>query len=437
MLSGATTSIESSTRVKTLSISFESGRPAPASRLLPSSAAARVPLDPAPRLVIVDGSGSQLTGNRAVGIVDCVVQPQSLDACSVHDQACVSIPSGSVGERTGDAVVFPSVLLEAAFDWDVMLTFTCRRTANQQQQTLPPLHHNVTMVVPGLHLENVPASRLGSDGKLFPKLVLHDTAEVAGVRRLSGAGCSATQVQVAGRCFPVLVEDSVSVCTATLHSAPGTNSSLGQASLVGAVAEVVKGEASFNDLVVRGLVGTRYRIVLGCKLGTLSFPSAVSFEVSTAACSAGQQPSTTGLACEKCPADHWSDDGNTAPCTPCPSSGVSCTGGRLDMKPGFFLVESTSTSSSGSGGALDGSAEFHSCPNPIACVLNEENRTVSCAAGYTGVLCAVCDVDGGYRAQGAACAKGWSPAASYAVLAALGLVLMAGLVYVAGWLRVW
>lgn len=430
VLGGDSTSIDMSTRIKRLSVRFASDRPPPSVRLLPSSAAARVPLDPAPRLVVVDDSGSQLTGSRATGILDCVVQAQSHVPCPSGGDTCVSIPSGSVGERAGDAVVFPTILLEAAFGWNVMLTFTCRRTANQQQQTLPSLHHNVTTVVPVLHLRNVPASSLGSDGKLFPRLVLHDAAEVAVDRRLVSDACAPSQVHVGGRCYPVLVEDSVSMCSATLLPAAGTNASLGQASIVGATAAVVKGEAVFNDLVVRGLVGTRYRIVLSCTLGSLAFPSPVSFEVETASCSAGQQPSTTRLACERCPADHWSDDGNTAPCTPCPASGVSCSGGRLDMKPGFFLVESTVRGGNGTA-TLDGSAEFHSCPNPVACVLNEENRTVSCAAGYTGVLCAVCDMDGGYRAQGAACAKCWSPAASYAVLAALGLVLIAGLVYVA------
>ena len=420
------------THMHSLSVGFSAAHPPPPSVILPSSAAVRVAVQPPPRLVVRDSLGVALTEHRAATL-DCVVTATSRGPCA-NSAVCPSVVSGSVGEREGDIVTFPLLAIEAAFGAELVLAYQCRRTSNRQQEVLPPFLVNVSIVVPRLFLLDTPADTLPSDGKLFPSVVLHRSVAVSnhglGGRRateLVSDSHGNRFVVVDGAAYQVLAEDSVTTCTATLAAATGSNHSLGQASVSGATATAVRGVATFSQLAVRGHVGNSYTVVVSCLLGNAPLPAAANFSVTTAACEAGYQPSATGLACEKCPANHWSDDNNVEKCVMCPRSGVLCAGGRMDLKPGFFLVQSESSSGSGT---IDSSAEFHSCPNPSACVLDQRNRSVHCRTGYRGVLCAVCDHDANYRAQGSACSKCWPKAANMITLVVIGMIVFGGLMYV-------
>ena len=467
--------------VTPVTLDFDPASARPPATVLPSSGASRITMSPPPVLAVRDSLGTVLHG-RFAATLDCSVSAQAVgDSCADGSNACAVVATGGVGQPVGDgAVSFPSLVIEADFGAVVELAFACRRTANSRQHALEVLRHRVRVMTPTPVLVHTPGSVVTAGGSLFAELVLRYNTPMERPP-LAGVHTEGKHfVLVDGQPFAVVEQDDVTQCTARLSpfvpgqsspaanvsspgSADGSQSvdddgsgsdsgnysgssdsdsqvalSLGPATLTGGDASSSRGVVSFSQLVLRGVVGTKYTVTVQCRLGSLLMPTQVQFSVTSSACAAGFQPSTTGLACEACPAFHWSDDGNTQPCTRCPESGVSCAGGRLDMRPGYFLVGGTSGAGGGGGAtanalstpSLDGSAEFHSCPNPSACVLDTQNRTVRCDTGYKGVLCAVCDTDGGYQAQGSACVKCWGRGLNYAVLGVLALLVLFALVYI-------
>ena len=120
---------------------------------------------------------------------------------------------------------------------------------------------------------------------------------------------------------------------------------------------------------------------------------------------------------------------DTVTCVGCPAGG-DCTGGTLApaqlttttgagvataaVQQGYITAQRGYWASAHSTGDT-----FYECPVPSACLPGVNGSRSSCATGYTGVLCSVCDL--GYYDQYGLCqrcptaAKGSSVVASFAV----------------------
>ncbi|RYG55948.1 hypothetical protein EON66_04085 [archaeon] len=110
---------------------------------------------------------------------------------------------------------------------------------------------------------------------------------------------------------------------------------------------------------------------------------------------------------------------------------AACAGGRLALTPGFFIAPGSIRYANASTHeiAISDALEVHACFNPEACAFDAAARTFSCAHGYSGALCGVCDVDAGYMRQGDKCTACPSTAANVVVLLLVVLLLAAALVH--------
>jgi hypothetical protein len=117
-----------------------------------------------------------------------------------------------------------------------------------------------------------------------------------------------------------------------------------------------------------------------------------------------------------CPSGEYSLGGQDV-CHTCPADGVTCNAiGIITLLPAFFRPPSQASA------VINESTILLPCFNAVACVVpNETLYTAigtfpySCAPGYMGPLCGVCDVDNNYQMYGKACAQCGSTLESYGV----------------------
>jgi len=180
---------------------------------------------------------------------------------------------------------------------------------------------------------------------------------------------------------------------------------------------------SFDRFVIAGRRQARYNVSVTCTLGSQAFPPLSSL-VQIAGCPPGKQPGgTTGWLCNDCETGAYSDG---ATCVSCPTTGATCSNGRLQLLQGFYRPPAQA------GGVLDASAELHPCFNTEACVVNATARQYACAEPAYAAGSPLCGVCGdGYSMFGSVCSRCWPGWASALLLSALLVLTVAGACYLA------
>lgn len=189
---------------------------------------------------------------------------------------------------------------------------------------------------------------------------------------------------------------------------------------------------NFTRLAIASDNGLTVALQAECRIGCVLIPSPVDFSVRILGCPPGQAP--VGFACKPCRDGLFSRGGADRECNACPRRGAACRGGSLLLAQGFYRPPSEA--------ALPIASNSTLIPYPIAgtCLFNSSADGVAstvaggaftCAEGYSGPLCSVCDRSNGYARFGAACGRCWSPAASGLVVALAIIAIVAALIIVA------
>lgn len=154
------------------------------------------------------------------------------------------------------------------------------------------------------------------------------------------------------------------------------------------------GAAAMPAIAISSRLGTIVEGVAVCATGTLPAPAALPWRVAMSSCGKGEAPDAGGMTCSICGNGLYSDGGAGADkCVTCPAKGVVCTAGIINLLPGFFRADKQDT--------INADTELHTCWFPEGCVVNTQtssrrwNDTHTCAEGYSGPLCALCDPNGG------------------------------------------
>lgn len=187
-------------------------------------------------------------------------------------------------------------------------------------------------------------------------------------------------------------------CTAALvGGGSGTAASGGTAaSLLGGVedVELATSMATFASSRLSGRIRTSYNVTVACSIGSITIPPAHRFTVLITSCPAGQY--AVGTICVACPSASWSA-GDAEACTSCPAAGATCRSGIIALQEGYFRPPEEV------GLPLDAGAQLLPCAMPEGCVVNNTAQSHTCAPGYTGALCGVCDAAANYARVGDAC----------------------------------
>ena len=104
-----------------------------------------------------------------------------------------------------------------------------------------------------------------------------------------------------------------------------------------------------------------------------------------------------------CPDGTYKDSTKTV-CLACPKKGAICTENEIELfDDWWFDADQLALEKK----EISLSTEVFPCLNPLACVTDVNNVSVSCSTGYMGVLCGACDLKGK-----ATCAAGSSVASA-------------------------
>ena len=200
-------------------------------------------------------------------------------------------------------------------------------------------------------------------------------------------------------------------CTATVD----TTTSTVQPALAGfsTTLSASSGMAVFAGTSVGGSVYSDVTLAIACAVGSVAIPDTLRHTVRITGCAPGSAPQ--GSLCVPCTAGEYSDGGADA-CHSCPRTGAECSNGVLTLLPGFYRPPTHDDQ------PLDGNAVLHACALPDGCVVNNTRRLYSCAEGYTGVLCGVCDAATDYSRIGDACV-GCPPTAASKFMLAAGVIV--------------
>jgi len=189
------------------------------------------------------------------------------------------------------------------------------------------------------------------------------------------------------------------------------------------------GSVTFGALQLIGSRGVRYNVSVACTLGAVSIPAAHTYQVQALPCPAGYAPS--GMFCVPCPAGTYTRGNNEQACLPCPTQGAECVHGLLTVKPNFYrALEEAGT-------PVGPDSQLLPCFNEEACVVNITAETYTCAPGYSGALCGVCDGAHGYGSFDGVCRQCWHPGIADAVLAfvIVGFVAAMALIALNPWMQ--
>lgn len=186
----------------------------------------------------------------------------------------------------------------------------------------------------------------------------------------------------------------------------------------------------FDSCSISGRRQARYNVTVVCTLGAQALPP-IYASTEIAGCPPGKEPGgSTGWLCNDCRSGTWSD-GGSMPCVSCLSDGASCSGGVLQLQPGYFLSPQQAAAPLGPATVL------FPCFNSEACAVNATARSYGCRTelGYAadGPLCGVCA--DGYALFGQVCARCWPAWSATLLLVALVSVVVAAAVWLAIWQR--
>ena len=330
-------------------------------------------------------------------------------------------------------VPLTGVQLSAGWGVTAVLDVRCARVDGDD---LPPLVWVLAAGVEGVRWEVPPPATMPalSPWRLVVELVDAGTGPGRGAR---------------------VAEDNVTNCRVAVEpSVP----------LTGADLSTAAGLATTPAFTLSGRPGATYRLAPVCTRGTRAFlggGDAAAVNVTIDGCATGAAPmppaNTTCVTC----GDGSYSDGGSAPCTRCPrSDGVVCTDGRATLLPGYYLANvpylppaALGLRVAGDGGSGNSSVvydpdavaavltslgpgtELVACVNPAACTVDSATRTYACAAGHSGVMCAVCRHDLRYARNGDGCSRCSSPLTNWILLGCAAAVATVALFYIALFLR--
>jgi len=185
----------------------------------------------------------------------------------------------------------------------------------------------------------------------------------------------------------------------------------------------------FDRLQLIGSRGVSYNVSVSCSLGSLTVPGTAMYTVQLDPCPAGYFPS--GMFCSMCPTGTYTRGRNERVCLPCPAQGAVCEGGLLKLQANYYRAADEA------GTPVSSSSQLSPCYNTEACVFNASTEAYSCAAGYTGALCGVCDARAGYGMFGSVCRECWSAAATWVLftVVVIAFVGLMGLVALSPWMQ--
>ena len=335
-------------------------------------------------------------------------------AGSSASSALLSIPAHPA---TG-AVAVPRFYVQTATTTATLdLVIDCRRTSGDAP---PPLQLTILATLLTAQLCNQPA-RDSFVGTALPIFAVGIVATPPGAPATTPCATTASPPPLS---LPAIV------CTIALDASTTTTNDTANIFLQHTLATVSATThcAVFDAFTVVAPQGETYGLALTCAVGGLAIPPTLSFTVTLAGCSIGQE--SQGVACVTCGGTSFSPGGVGASCTGCPPVGTVCNGGILTLLPHYYRPPVQA------GAPLGPTTELHPCYNADACTL-EVGGNVSggaaygCAYGYTGPLCGVCDADVNYARFGEACAVCWDTGASWLFLVAVVGIVLAVLTRVA------
>jgi hypothetical protein len=187
--------------------------------------------------------------------------------------------------------------------------------------------------------------------------------------------------------------------------------------------------ATFTAFTVSASPGIKFPLKLSCSIGSIVIPPTQEFDVQVVGCDPGTQ--TSGIFCQKCAGGEFSMGSSHSvasvlgTCQRCPAAGATCKDGLIALHSDYYRAPSQQDQ------PLGPSTQLYACKSAGACVVNASTLSYSCAVGYTGPLCGVCDASLDYVQFGSACAPCWAPGASAVLIAFLVLLVFAALARVA------
>jgi len=189
------------------------------------------------------------------------------------------------------------------------------------------------------------------------------------------------------------------------------------------------GGVAFDAIQLIGSRGVRYNVSVACTLGAVAIPTPQVYPVQVLPCPAGFSPS--GMFCTPCPAGYYTRGDNEQACLPCPAQGADCVHGLLVLQPNFYRVLEEA------GTPVGPDSQLLPCFNEEACILNVTAEAYTCARGYSGALCGVCDGARGYGSFDGVCRQCWHPGAADAALALVivGFIAAMALIALNPWMQ--
>jgi len=364
-----------------------------------------------------DGSGTSSTMN--VSDVTCSLSTTTASvelkvAGSSASSALLSIPA----HPANGTVAVPHFYVQTATTTPAVdLVIDCRRTSGD---TPPPLQLTIPATLLAAQLCSQPAHD-SFVGTALPIFAVGIVATPPGAP--STTPCTTTASPPPFALPPI-------VCTIALNASATTTNDTANIFLQHTIATVsaTAHRAAFDAFTVVAPQGETYGLALTCAVGGLAISPTLSFTVTLAGCSVGQE--SQGVACVTCGGTSFSFGGIGARCTGCPPTGAVCNGGILTLLPHYYRPPVQA------GVPLGPNTELHPCYNADACTL-EVGGNVSggaaygCAYGYTGPLCGICDSGVNYAWFGEACAVCWDAGASWLFLVAVVGIVLAVLTRVA------
>eukprot|EP01113_Clastostelium_recurvatum_P014143 TRINITY_DN1765_c0_g1_i2.p1 TRINITY_DN1765_c0_g1~~TRINITY_DN1765_c0_g1_i2.p1 ORF type:complete len:964 (+),score=147.57 TRINITY_DN1765_c0_g1_i2:363-3254(+) len=235
--------------------------------------------------------------------------------------------------------------------------------------------------------------------------------------------------------FPVILAPCSAITALTIPSNDGSECLCQSGYYMEPLSSSISSSSSDNvflfssfDNHTGGDISTNYRLAdasslsvcYPCPLDTFNPYSGKRSVADCFHCPETQEATDVGQSLCVCKSTHFNKYNSTSQqynddCTPCPRGTVCKSGRIIGVKSGFWLEP---------GFWLNIEEHVFECDNAQSCQYNG-----TCSAGYVGVLCLLCDRDGGYGASGNACQPCPARAANWAVLIVALLAMLCFLVY--------
>ena len=148
-------------------------------------------------------------------------------------------------------------------------------------------------------------------------------------------------------------------------------------------------------LAATGMCVDCARNTFAAQVGTLVCKACKTAEGET---SPPGSPSCTVAALE-CPDRTYRDAAKTS-CIACPKDGAICEENELTLLDSWWF---DTVALEVKGVEISSETEMFPCLNPLSCIVDQMNRTVSCSDGYSSVLCGACVIERRFIRSGQLC----------------------------------